>query len=355
MAQQPSRRVVEWVKQQHAEVGETSRRSRKPRTKPQNSLEDILQNDPSASDGLLELTPLPESRDGSSAASDPGERDRNAAKRSLEAIDREDTLIFPSSIPLPGSPPRSPPPSPKQQPTRRKTAKPTREPPPRQPYGQILDRAADVFDHIKNGNIRKTPRVEKPCITLYDYCNDNTTWSREIGNADLISLSRDTPEGLNRRVLLVEDLSEGTIHSLGEAFGLTPEFFEEHLLNSGYSGAQYDDPLARSWKTAGLNRSYVSIQWFRPIYRRRPLFSNRDREDLLDLGRDGLEYKSGSSSISLRAETNIFRSEWDLRVAPHGAAKETWESGLVERASIWRKKPENMDYEIGEWLPVLGN
>ncbi|KAA8649325.1 uncharacterized protein ATNIH1004_005226 [Aspergillus tanneri] len=293
---QPSRRVLEWIKQQHAEAGEASRKARKPRIKPRNSLEDALQNDPAASGRIPEQIPLPESRDGLSTASDPGERDRNATKPSLEVIDRDDTFVLPSSIPLP--------PSPKQQPAQRQAAKePRREPPPRQPYSRILDRAADAFDHIKYGNVRKTPRVEKTSITLYEYYDDSTASRVEIENAELISLYRDTPEGLNGRVFIVEDLSEGTIHALGEAFGLTPEFFEEHLLNSGYGGAQYDDPPRRSWKTAGLNKS---------------------------------------SSISLKAETNIFRSEWDLRVDPRGTAKEC---GLVERASIWRKNAENMDYE----------
>jgi hypothetical protein len=159
-------------------------------------------------------------------------------------------------------------------------------------------------------------------------------------------------DGLKGRVFLVEDLSRETIHALGETFGITPEFFEEHLLNSGYSGARYDDPPARSWKTARLNKPYVSIQWFRPVYRRPPLFSNRDREELLDFE---LEYISGNSRISLKAETNIFRPEWDLRVDPRGTAKEMSEFGLVERTSIWRKQAENMEYETGELLRSLGN
>ncbi|RHZ46559.1 uncharacterized protein CDV56_100591 [Aspergillus thermomutatus] len=343
MAQQPSRHTLEWIKQQHAEAGGAARKARKPRTKLRNSLDDLLQNDPVASDRIPERIPLPESRDGSSTASDPGERDRNAAKPSLEVIDRDDTFVLPSSIPLPPSPP----PSPRQQPAQRQAAKePRREqPPPRQPYSRVLDRAADVFDHIKYGNVRKTPRVENTSITLYEYYDDNTVSRVEIEHAESISPFRDTREGLKGRVFIVEDLSESTIHALGEAFGITPEFFEEHLLNSGYGGAQYDDPPARSWKTAGLDKSYVSIQWFRPMYRRPPLFSNRDREDLLDLDGDGLEYISGSSSISLKAETNIFRSEWDLRVDPRGTANETREFGLVERASIWRRNAENMDYE----------
>ncbi|KAJ1711306.1 hypothetical protein NYO67_6554 [Aspergillus flavus] len=338
--QQPSRRVLDWIKQQHAEAGDTSRRTRKLKARPRNSLEDILQNDPAASGRTPQQIPLPGSRDGSATASDPRERGRNAAKSSLELIEHEDTFILPSSVPLPPSLP----PSPKLPPVLEQA---TENPPKkRQTYAEILDRAGGVFDHIKNGNVRKVPRVERTSITLYEYYSDNTASSVEIEDPEFISNYSDAPQGLSGRVFIVEDLSERTIHALGEAFGVTPEFFEEHLLNSGYGGAQYDDPPARSWKTAGLNKSYVSIQWVRPMYRRQPLFSSRDREDLLDLDHDGLDYISGNSIFSLKAETNIFRPEWDLRVDPRRTAKETREFGLVERASIWKKKAKNRDYEI---------
>ncbi|RLL97495.1 hypothetical protein CFD26_104736 [Aspergillus turcosus] len=360
MAQQPSRHTLEWIKKQAAEAGEgweAARKARKPRPKPlphglddlprppklpRNSLDDLLRNDPAASVSIPERIPLPESRDGSATASDPGEGDGNAARPSLEAIDRDDTFIQPWSIPLPPSPP----PPPRQQPGQRPAAKEQKreKPPPREHYHLIVDRAAHVFDHIKYGNIRKTPRVETTSIMLYEYYDDNTVSIVDIENPTMISRFCGSRAGLTGRLFIVEDLSEGTINALGEAFGITPEFFEEHLLNSGYGGAQYDDPPARSWKTAGMNKSYVSIQWFRPVYRRPPLFSNRDREDLLDVDGDGLEYISGSSSISLKAETNIFRSEWDLRVDPRGTTKEMSQFGLVERASIWRKQAENWGY-----------
>ncbi|KAF4230464.1 hypothetical protein CNMCM8980_002687 [Aspergillus fumigatiaffinis] len=340
MAQQPSRHTVEWIKQQQAEAGVDVRKARKPRKTIPLWLDDSVRNDPYAFDGIPERVPLPESRDGSSTASDPGERDANAARSSLEAIDRDDTFIQPWSIPLPPSPP----PSPRQQSAQRPAAKEPKgeSPSPREPYYRVLDRAKNVFDHIKHGNIRKIPRLERTSITLYEYYDDDTATRAEIETASEISRFHGMRDGLKGRVFLVEDLSRETIHALGETFGITPEFFEEHLLNSGYSGARYDDPPARSWKTARLNKPYVSIQWFRPVYRRPPLFSNRDREELLDFE---LEYISGNSRISLKAETNIFRPEWDLRVDPRGTAKEMSEFGLVERTSIWRKQAENMEYE----------
>ncbi|GIK07107.1 hypothetical protein Aspvir_002762 [Aspergillus viridinutans] len=343
MAQQPSRHTVEWIKQQQAEAGVAARKARKPRPKLPIWLDDFPRNDSDTFDRIPERVPLPESRDGSSTASDPGERDGNAARPSLEAIDRDDTFIQPWSIPLPPSPPPSPGPQRAQRPAAKELKREKR--PPREPYYRVLDRAENVFDHIKHGNIRKFPRVESTSIILYEYYDDDTATRVEIETARMIPDFHGMREGLKGRVFLVEDLSKETIDALGETFGITPEFFEEHLLNSGYGGAQYDDPPARSWKTARLNKSYVSIQWFRPVYRRPPLFSKRDREELLDLQGDGLEYISGNSSISLKAETNIFRSEWDLRVDPRGTSQEMSEFGLVERASIWRKQAKNMEYE----------
>ncbi|KAL4894526.1 hypothetical protein BDV59DRAFT_175637 [Aspergillus ambiguus] len=82
------------------------------------------------------------------------------------------------------------------------------------------------------------------------------------------------------------------------------------------------------------------------MYRSPPLFSNADREDLLNLDGDGLEYISSRWTISLKAETNIFRSEWDLCVDPHATPQETRELGLVERASIWRKNVQDLGYEV---------
>ncbi|GIJ89563.1 hypothetical protein Asppvi_008505 [Aspergillus pseudoviridinutans] len=351
MAQQPSRHTVEWIKQQQAEAGVAARKARKPKPKLPIWLDDFLRDDLDTFGRNPERVPLPESRDGSSTASDPGERNGNAARPSLEAIDRDDTFIQPWSVPLPPSPPPSPGQQRAQLPAAKELEREKR--PPREPYDRVLDRADSVFDHIKHGNIRKFPRVERTSITLYEYYDDSTATRVEIESPLMIPRFHGMREGLKGRVFLVEDLSKETIDALGETFGITPEFFEEHLLNSGYGGAQYDDPPARSWKTARLNKSYVSIQWFRPVYRHPPLFSKRDREDLLDLQGSGLEYISGNSSISLKAVTNIFRSEWDLRVDPRGTAKEMSEFGLVERASIWRKQAENMEYETGEPLRPL--
>lgn len=328
----------DWIKEpQPVPAGPSRRAYRSRRTR--RSLDDALQNDPAACGAIPVNISLPESVTTRDDDSLPGDRGRKATRSSLELIDRGGSLILPSLIPLPDS--RSPSPIPPR-------ARAAVEKSSAQTYHQILDRAAGVFDHIKHGKARRDPRLEKIDITLYQFYHDNSVNSVELYDSESVYHYRDITEGLKSRVFIVEDLSKSTIHSLGAAFGVTPEFFEEHLLNSGYDGAQYDDLSSRSWKTAGLAKSYVSIQWFRPIYRQPPIFSHRDKEKLLDGESDGLECVSGNSTITLKAETNIFRSEWDLRIDPMGATKKMNEFGLVERASIWRQSDEDKDYEIGE-------
>ncbi|PLN81104.1 hypothetical protein BDW42DRAFT_185628 [Aspergillus taichungensis] len=356
MAQQPSRHVQEWVKQQHAEAEDASRKTRKAKPKLRSSLEDALRHEPAAQAWVPEQIPLPESTDGTSMSNSTAEdsreyedRDGHTARHSLHMVDRHDTFIPPASIPLP----ESRPPSPVGRRLSQQVATRPRHRPQShsqsqsyQPYDRVLTRAAGVFDHIKNGNICTQPRLRNTTITLYEYRGDGSVIRVALEHPDSVSDFRGVSDGLKRRIFLVEDLSVRAIHCFGETFGITPEFFEEHLLNSGWRGAKYDDPPAQSWTTAKMPKSYTSIQWFRPVYRRLPIFSRRDREDLLDVDKDGLEYTSGGSPVNIRAETNIFRSEWDLRINPRGTMEDMGEFGLVERASIWRKFDETMGYEI---------
>lgn len=362
MSQQPSRRVRDWIEEQKVEAAETSRKLRRSRTRARDSLDDVLHNDPATYGAIPERIPLPESQSESVTTSDEGSSSRKQhgepARLSLDLIGREDAFIAPSFIPLPESKPSSlgkVATKAKSKPKSKSKRKAKREPQPlfleqRQSYLRILDRAAGAFDHIKYGKTRKSSRLTKTDITLYRFYSNNNIEPMKIHDSLSIFHYGDIPEGVKSLLFIVEDLSERTIHALGETFGVTPEFFEEHLLNSGYAGAHYDDLPARSWKTAGLSKSYVSIQWFRPIYRQPPIFSNRDKVELLRENSDGLEYVSGRSTVTLKAETNIFRAEWDLRIDPEATEKDMSEFGLVERASIWKHHDKDTDCEIGKSL-----
>jgi hypothetical protein len=144
----------------------------------------------------------------------------------------------------------------------------------------------------------------------------------------------------------VEDLSERTIEVLGRRFGINPEFFEEHLLNSGYSGAKFDQPLSKAWRTASLPKSYVCMKWFRPVWKTPTYFSNRDMPDLL---RDKTEHFTHRGKFTTRAETNIFRLEWDLWTDPAKTIRVSRECGWEEKVSIWKGSLSDQDCEIGEY------
>jgi hypothetical protein len=201
------------------------------------------------------------------------------------------------------------------------------------------------LDHIKNGNVVKQSRHNRTSITYYDHINDFRCDPRQIYDAKNIALLGHAPPNVQQRLVIVEDLSKPTIDALGETFSINPEFFEEHLLNSGYAGAEYDEPPARTWKTGLLQKSYVSLRWIRPVYRLPTYFSTRDLEDLLD---DSTEHFTRHGSVTTRVYTNIFRLEWSLWTDPTKTVRMKRECGLEERISIWKGKLTGRDCEIGK-------
>ncbi|CAP86615.1 Pc20g12860 [Penicillium rubens Wisconsin 54-1255] len=132
-------------------------------------------------------------------------------------------------------------------------------------YEEIIQNAGKVLEHIKNGNVGKNSRHERTSITYYDY----------IGN--FISETGHIDDSVN-----IAALCHVSADRLGETFSINPEFFEEHLLNSGYAGGKYDNPPARNWSTALFEKSYMSFRWIRPVYRLPTYFSGSDLGDLLD-------------------------------------------------------------------------
>jgi hypothetical protein len=320
-----------------------------------NSLDDVLRNYPLALDDIPEAIALPESPTASSTAShelhveglvnNHGEGS-DASRPSLEVLSQSRAPVVPSTIPLPESRPSS-----RDQRHEETSVVPERavargrRQPTRFAYKYILDNAGRVLDHIKNGNVVKQSRHNRTSITYYDHINDFRCDPRQIYDAKNIALLGHAPPNVQQRLVIVEDLSKPTIDALGETFSINPEFFEEHLLNSGYAGAEYDEPPARTWKTGLLQKSYVSLRWIRPVYRLPTYFSTRDLEDLLD---DSTEHFTRHGSVTTRVYTNIFRLEWSLWTDPTKTVRMKRECGLEERISIWKGKLTGRDCEIGK-------
>lgn len=213
-------------------------------------------------------------------------------------------------------------------------------------YQTVLDNAKDVLDHISDGSVWKSSRYEKTSITYYDYyVHSNEARPEHIDDSGEIFLLARPPELVQERLIIVEDLSEKTIHALGSTFWLNPEFFEEHLLNSGYASANYAQQSARTWKTDSLAKSYVSIKWIRPVWLTRTYFSSRDLGDLLA---GGTEHLTRRERVATRVVTNIFRWGWGLWTDPTKTIQTMRECGWEEKATIWVGKLSGCDCKFGE-------
>lgn len=190
-------------------------------------------------------------------------------------------------------------------------------------YGEIIKNAEKVLEHIKNGSVGKDSRHEETSITYYDCFDNIISDPKYIGDSANIAALCHLSEDVQQRHIFVEDLSKPTIDKLGENFSINPEFFEEHLLNSGYAGGKYDSPPARNWSTASFDKSYMSFRWIRPVYRLPTYFSSGDLEDLLE--DSTTHFTQGKSAKTVRMKRLC---------------------GLEERVSIWRKKLINRNADI---------
>ena len=241
------------------------------------------------------------------------------------------------------------------------------------PYGRTLENAAKVLDHIKLGNVCKHSRHARTYLVYYDYSNDLRSNRNEIYDANDIASLGNPPQHIQQRLLIVEDLSKPTIIALGETFCINPEFFEEHLLNSGYAGGEYDMLPAKMWATASLKKSYASMKWIRPVYRL-PMYSwNWNMQDLAkssppdmedrhkDVNGDekpsksenNIEHFTRYGIVTTRVSTNIFRREWRLWTDPQKITSIKRERGLEERFSVWKGMLSVRDCEIGKFFSIV--
>lgn len=154
----------------------------------------------------------------------------------------------------------------------------------------------------------------------------------------------DVPAKVDYRLLVVNDLSDTLVHILGTCLGITPEFFEEHIVNSGWHDSSYHDRDPEQWNTQDLVKNYTSIRWHRPIDRRVPLpWAPYRLLDPLSTPDTGQEQLSQTKRIIHRTEplVNIIRRPWEARLEFGGFS--AWE----ERATVWGTKIGNC--HLGVW------
>lgn len=295
------------------------------------SLEDILRLESLAGGDNPGAIPLPESHSGYSMTGNGSDEDSSdEIGSSLNGLQQFDAEIDPTSVKLPSSAVESD----------RNEENPT----PSLTYKEVIENAGRALPHIENGNVKADSRHKKASIIYYDYLHDGSTYSRRVKNASAIPSLADRLS-VRQRLIVVEDLSKQTIDTLGTKFKINPEFFEEHLLNSGYSGADYNQPSSKTWNTASLQKSHICMKWFRPVWRTPTYFSHQDIHDLLA---DKTEHFTRRGTFTTRAATNIFRSEWGLWTDPEKTIRVNRECGWEEKVSIWSGKSSDSDCQIGE-------
>lgn len=216
----------------------------------------------------------------------------------------------------------------------------------RQDWWERVMRLTQFMPHLKN--VRKTSSIHgRAEVTCFDYAGD------ELASVDDYCFEGDyetarfsfrqriidsVPSSIHLRYVVVEDLSPILIDLLGSCLGVSPEFFEEQLVNSGWVTGTYDDPEPNTWNTRDLIKDYTAVRWDRPVKRvlTRPTsfidhryLQNRSLPSLrwLDVG------GSPNPRIllhSYKSLVNILRREWDFD--PGFDDIVAWKEG----ATVWR-------------------
>lgn len=91
---------------------------------------------------------------------------------------------------------------------------------------------------------------------------DRTSWVEVRDHFSRTPLKKNTS-----RIIVVEDLNSIVMTGLYAAFGLGPEIFADHLNRSGYGLSTYEDPDPSTWNFRSVSKSYVSLRWFRAVYK----------------------------------------------------------------------------------------
>ncbi|KAL8717912.1 MAG: hypothetical protein Q9225_004890 [Loekoesia sp. 1 TL-2023] len=212
----------------------------------------------------------------------------------------------------------------------------------RQTYADEIRRLRRYMPHLKNvcKRSRAHHRIELNCLDfsgghLVSNGHHKSEPNRlESGKEFIQSFVGNIPSEVDHRVLIVDDLSDRLIYLLGSCLHLTPELFEEHLLNSGWHDHTYRDYEADLWSTWTLAKNYASIKWHRPIGRRvaRPYEEQASGDTPLTAPDSWEESISPTRRILHSTEplVNLLRRPWGASVGYGGFS--AWE----ERATVWK-------------------
>ena len=235
-------------------------------------------------------------------------------------------------------------------------------------YWKFIERLAVHLPHLQN--LRSRSRHHHMTVKSLDYVDGSLmptksythkSDSNTIKPTDKASLQRALTDGITDKVqcrlIMVEDLSTEVIEILDSAFGISPEVFEEHLLNSGWRNGLYQDEEADMWNTHNMEKNYASVRWYRPIKHslERP-FSATEFNSLLGSSMSQLRRTEEVQSFTPNTRdmqkhrrvihkytttTNILRRYWSLKTNPRGKSLRGNPGLWEERATVCSKKLGN--------------
>ena len=226
-------------------------------------------------------------------------------------------------------------------------------------YASTIKNLSSHLPHLRN--VQEQSLRKNVNVTCYDYADDAlgsvvafSQSGRSFGLQTTEGMSlhqylRDTPpDKVQLRLIVASDLSTALIECLGTSLSMSPEVYEEHLVNSGWRNGTYNDEEPNTWVTRGMKKSHVSIRWYRPVKRilQQPC-STVERKELLSsetlpfswtetvLDEHGKPHGVKHQS---RPETNILRRDWDISTNAEAAISVGSFAAWEERATIWSKQ-----------------
>ena len=226
-------------------------------------------------------------------------------------------------------------------------------------YASTIKILSSHLPHLRN--VQRQSLRKNVNATCYDYADDALAsvkaFSQSEGSPELrttggMSLDQylgDPPsDNVQFRLIVASDLSTALIECLGTSLSMSPEIYEEHLVNSGWCNGTYDDEEPDTWVTRDMKKSHMSIRWYRPVKRtlQQP-YSASERKEFLTAGTLPFSWtqavpdehgKPHSVKHQSRPKTNILRRDWDMstnaELTISAGSFVAWE----ERATIWSKQ-----------------
>ena len=231
-------------------------------------------------------------------------------------------------------------------------------------YGQMayidhVRRKIHRLPHLKS--ILSRPRFDDlATLSWYDFSSRRSDSShgnsiRALSNGHTMEeiqrvrvKMRSVPSDVDTRLFVATDLSLELIDLLGSTLDVSPECFAEHVSNSAYNRRTRVVSDPNNWMTSGMQKSYISVNWLRPVQKTGRSLTATELQKLVDTRYNGIQWwehrtvKQGAAIYPIgllhqeTIESNIVRKEFPLMTAVHASYRGP--SSWKERLTLWNGK-----------------